>query len=439
MTRKAEPHIQRKIVPVIKIGMATGGTVMAPGDKLDASRDKLGIQGQGLMTVRSQDGSLGIISGDHSPSASRPSTATSGEQSEAIGSFSMPQEAVNVLETVIGINKALEQQIDTLRMRLTVESKNHEQEKLKIVKVKEKEIDKKEDEISELKDSLVNRDDRISHLVREGNQKDVHIREKEQEIKDLKDLVKQTEDYAEQLQKRVDKLKVDKHKLQSDELYKEQDSEIQKLRKEIVSMKDKVNSVEKELSKAKNMVNQQNTRIHGLETEKGAISAKFKEEVDRASRAMRSEVERMREVMKQQYIEMRNLREQNNEISGDVRDIKDILLKGTMRPEFDVRQKTSDKIDVKNINFSSPRPMQRSPNFGTRVPLTARGAIQQKPNGTMRASMPSMTAAKQTTSTRAQGGLPPISKAEDTVVNGKWIPAGRHSTVINKSSKGKRK
>jgi len=348
----------------------------------------------------------------------------------------MPPEAVNVLETVIGMNKALEQQIDALRMRLGVEAKNFEQEKYKIVQKKEKELNKKEDEINDLKDSLVNRDDRISTLVREGNQKDHHIREKEQEIKDLRDLVKQTEDYAEQLQKRVEKLRVDKHKLQSDDLYKEQDSEIQKLRKEIGSMKDKVNSMEKELSKARHVIDQQDTKIRGLENEKGAISAKFKEELERASRAMRTEVERMREVMKQQYEEMRNLREQNCEISSDVRDIKDILLKGTIKPDFGARQKTSERIDVKNINFNSPRPVQKSPNYG--MPLTARAQMQHKQNTTVRASLPNMTM-KQTIGARGQTGFPPIAKAEDTVVNGKWVPAGRHSTVNTKSTKGKRK
>ncbi|XP_052264745.1 putative leucine-rich repeat-containing protein DDB_G0290503 isoform X2 [Dreissena polymorpha] len=418
-------------------GMASGGVVMAPVDRLDASRDKLGIQGQGLMTTRSQDSSVNLTTGEPSPNASRPSTATSGDQSEAFGSFSMPAEAVNVLETVINMNKALEQQIDALRMRLTVESKNHDSEKYKIIKEKEKQINKKEEEINDLKDSLVNRDERIGSLVKEGHQKDEHIKEKEQEIIDLKDLVKQTEDYAEQLKKRVEKLRVDKHKLQSDDLYKEQNLEMQKLRHEIVSMKDKVNSMEKELVKAKFVIDQQNTKISGLEAEKGVLSDRFREELDRASRAMRSEVERMREVMKQQYEEMRNLREQNIEISSDVRDIKDILLKGTVRSEMEVMHK--DKIDVKNINLT--------PNYGTRMPLTARGpgpsTTMQKPNATVRSSMPSITTMKQaaTTQGRGQAGFPPIAKPEDTTVpHGKWIPAGaRQSSINQRSSKGARK
>ena len=80
------------------------------------------------MTSRSEDGDL-------SPSASRPSSSTaSGDTGDAIGSFSMPPEAVGVLETVINLNKALEQQIDALRIRLTVEAKNHDTERTKILR-----------------------------------------------------------------------------------------------------------------------------------------------------------------------------------------------------------------------------------------------------------------------------------------------------------------
>lgn len=392
------------------------------------------------MTTRSHDGSLGVPSSEPSPSASRPSTATSGESpGEGISSISMPPEAVGVLETVINMNKALEQQIDALRMRLTVEAKNHDTEKHNIIKEKEREIDKKEDEINELKDSLVRRDERVNMLVRDGHDKDYQIQQKEKEISDLKELVKQTEGYAEQLQKRVGRLKDDKNKLESDTGYKEQNEEIRKLKHEIASMKDKVTSMERELGRAKIVIDQQSTKIKGLESEKGAISEKFKEELERASKAMRSEVERMREVMKQQYMEMRNLREQNIEISSDVRDIKDILLKGTIKPEPEVKAKNTDKLDVNN--FKSPRPMHRSPNFGMRMPLTSRQAPPPKPNATVRSSMPTMTSISKGTTQGKTQGLPPITKQNDSTL-GKWLPAGattKNATINARSARGSRR
>ncbi|XP_045160428.2 chromosome partition protein Smc-like isoform X2 [Mercenaria mercenaria] len=441
MTKRSERYVPKKPLPLIKIGsaMATGGTVMAPGDKIDSSRDKLGIQGHGLMTTCSHDGSLGVPSSEPSPSVSRPSTATSGDSpAEGISSISMPPEAVGVLETVINMNKALEQQIDALRMRLTVEAKNHDTEKYKIIKEKERELDKKEDEIIDLKDSLVHRDERVTVLVKEGHEKDFQIQQKEKEINDLKELVKQTEGYAEQLQKRVGRLKDDKNKLESDSAYKEQSEEIRKLKHEIVSMKEKVASMERELGRARLVIDQQNTKIKGLEAEKGAISEKFKEELERAGRAMRSEVERMREVMKQQYMEMRNLREQNFEISSDVRDIKDILLKGTIKQEPEIKTKTTEKIDVNN--FKSPRPMHKSPNFGMRMPLTSRQAPPPKPNGAVRTSMPTMSTTRGTTQGKTQG-LPPITKPSENTT-GKWIPAGgthKQATLNVRSAKGGRR
>lgn len=356
---------------------------------------------------------------------SRPSTASGDSLENAISSFTMPPEAVSVLESVIGMNKALEQQIDALRMRLTVETKNHDNELQKVKSQNETDLEKKEDEINDLKDSLVNRETRISRLVREGNEKEFQIKQKEKEIDDLKDLVKQTEDYADQLQKQVGKLRGDRHKLESDGVYKEQTEEIVKLRGELSSMREKISSMEKEFTKARTVIDEQSDKIKGLEAEKGAISERFKEELEKASRAMRSEVERMREVMKQQYIEMRNLREQNVNISSDVRDIKDILLKGTVKPELDVNPKEKEKIDVNHLDFKSPRPVQKSPNYGMRAPMTSRAGFPPKANVTVRASVPSTKVVNRTASNQmaGPGGLPPISRHGDSNT-GKWIPAG---------------
>ena len=389
----------------------------------------MGIQGQGLLTGRSQDGSLGPSSTDPSPSVSRPSTASGDGPGDPISSFSMPPEAVTVIESVIHMNKTLEQQIDALRMRLSVESKNHGGEVYKLKRQKDEELNKKEDEINDLKDSIVHRDDRITGLVREGNDKEFQINKKEKEINDLKDLVKQTEHYADQLQKQVGVLKGEKQKHKSESLSKEQDEDVKKLRSELFSMRDKLGSLEKELTKARTVIDTQSVQIQGLEVEKGALSDRFKEELEKAGRAMRSEVERMREVMKQQYMEMRNLREQNMEISGDVRDIKDILLKGTVKSEPELKQvKTPDKLDVNVNNFKTPRPMPKSPNFGVqRVPSTSR-QTQQPRNATVRTSMPSMQTMRKAGSNQGNTNLPPISKQEEP--SGKWMPTGggvRHS------------
>lgn len=408
---------------------------MAPGDKLDHSRDKLGIQGQSLMSSRSTDGSLSVPSSDVSPTGSRPSTATSGGQPDnAFGSISMPPEAVGVLETVIGMNKALEQQIDALRMRLTVEAKNHDTERSKIVHEKEKELNKKESEIGDLKDSLGRREERITDLERENRTKTVQIEQKEKEIGDLKALVQQTEEYTKELQKQMGKLKSDKRR-SSKAGDEQEDDDISQLKQELVLMKDKINSMESELAKAKRVIEQQSGRMKHMEVEKVALSDKFKEELERAGKAMRNEVERMREVMKQQYMEMRNLREQNVEISSDVRDIKDLLLKNTIKPEPIVKVKTTERLDA---NFKSPRPIQKSPNYGMKTPLTSRPTATLKSNGnaTVRSSVPSSLSKTGYGATKSTAALPSIQNSEHAA--GRWIPSSTRQANLTKSAKTRR-
>ena len=386
------------------------------------------------MTSRSQDNnSLQVPSSDSTPSTSRPSstnTSSYTDSGEAISSFKMAPEAVGVLESVINMNKALESQIDALRLRLNVEAKHHDSEKQKIISDKEQELTKKEREVDDLKDSLVHRDDRITGLVKESEQKDRELQEKVQEIDNLKKLMKETETYADALNKKVNRLRVDKQKLESDSVYKEQNEELKKLRRELSIMNDKIGSMEKELSRAKHIIDQQNSKIRGLEFEKSAMHEKFKLELDKASRAMRQEVERMREVMKQQYEEMRNLREQNVGISSDVRDIKDLLLKGTVvQPE--IREK--EYLDVNHLK--TPRALPKSPNFGTRVPLTSRLEQPKLRQSTVRASVPQTTQLRPRT---PSGGLPPLSKDEVHSL-APWLPNSRQANAFTRNAKGKRK
>ncbi|KAK3591248.1 hypothetical protein CHS0354_010614 [Potamilus streckersoni] len=421
--------------------MASGGTVLATrmDESLETPRDSdkfhgLGIKGQSLHTKSSdKDGASRALTPDLAslPAASRPSStgATSiGQESETLGSFKMPPEAVSVLETVINMNKTLEQQIDALRIRLNVESKQHDTERRKIIGEKDKELNKKESEVQDLRDSLLKREDRIKVLVGKCDEKDRYIEERVQEINGLKALVKQTEDYANELQKKAEKLRVQKQKLESDGVYKEQNEEIRKLRHELVEMKDKLASMEKELARARNIMEQQNTKIRTMEVEKNDMHTKFREDLDKASRAMRMEVERMREVMKQQYEEMRNLREQNLEICGDVREIKDMLMnknQATPSPRDIDIPTARERIDVNK--FKTPRPLTNSPNLGFRAPPTARNLKVP-----VRASVPSVSPLKTTViqpTYRSQNGLPPIVAKDEK----KWVPSGigaRQSTTL---------
>jgi len=375
-----------------------------------------------MVTSRIPDTDLMSSSEVSTPySTSRPTSSDINDPGEPFGSFKLPPEALGLLENVITVNRNLEHQIEALRIRIDVDQKQYGLEKKKLLQDQEKKLFKKEGEIEELKDSLVNRDERIRTLAQEKEDQDRQISEKMGEIHELRDLVQQTEDYADKLSTKLGKLKEMKKQLESDTLYKHQNDEIRKLRYELTSIKDKLTSMESELTRAKNIIEQQNRKIRVLEFEKGEMNSKFKEELEKASRAMRQEVERMREVMKQQYEEMRNLREQNLEISSDVRDIKHLLMNNVKTPREPVVRPTTR--ETLNVNFKTTGSKFGGINVAPRSP---------KP---VRSSMPAMKVG-QSASANPQQQLPPIPREKES---GKWIPSGNRKSMNAYSSRGKRK
>ncbi|XP_067679528.1 ELKS/Rab6-interacting/CAST family member 1-like isoform X2 [Haliotis asinina] len=338
--------------------MASGGLITQRMDNTLSVQDHLKVHGTGI-TPRPES-----RAGDNGSASSVDVTSASSSRPSSASLEMAPGEAFSVLQSVITMNKALEGQIDALRLRLDVEAKHHASENERIVHEKTREVEQKEEEISELKDSLVNRDERINVLVKCTGEKDRIIKEKSLELNDLKKLVKQTEEYAGKLFKQVSRLRDDKRHLESDTLYKEQNNEIQTLREELKELKDKCAVMEKELERAKTIISQQNMKLAQFETEKNEMARNFKEELDKASRAMRQEVERMREVMNQNYEEMRNLREQNREMHSDVKDIKDLIMKGkTPREDMEEEEAVPSK-PTSNINMSTYilAPKAKSPN-----------------------------------------------------------------------------
>ena len=261
----------------------------------------------------------------HLTPTSRPSSASAlSEETKSV----ISGDAYNVVQSVMSMNRNLEGQIDALRLRLDIEDKHHTNEKEKIRQDKNQEIGVKEQQIEELKDSMTNRDERIALLVKAGSEKDNIIQEKINELNELRKLVSQSEDYANNLRKQVRKLREERKHLESDTLYKEQNAEINNLKQQIKVLKHTIVAMEEELQRAKNIIDQQNVKIMEIEGFQKGMQNRFKEELDKATKAMRQEVERMREVMNQNYEEMKTMREQNKEMSNDVKDIKNMLMQG---------------------------------------------------------------------------------------------------------------
>ena len=100
--------------------------------------------------------------------------------------------------------------MEALRLRLHVEDKQHREEKGRLCQDKDAVVTAKETEIDDLKDSLLNRDERIQTLVRASEEKDRTIDSKVGEIDELKKMVKQTEVYAHKLHKQIGRVRYEK-------------------------------------------------------------------------------------------------------------------------------------------------------------------------------------------------------------------------------------
>jgi hypothetical protein len=81
----------------------------------------------------------------------------------------------------------------------------------------------------------------------------------------------------------------------------------------------------KELHHAREVIVTQGNSIKIIETEKFTMQAKFKEDLQRITMSMRHEIERLRDIMQNQWIEMKYLREQNQTVRQDVKDIRNLL------------------------------------------------------------------------------------------------------------------
>ena len=93
---------------------------------------------------------------------------------------------------------------------------------------------------------------------------------------------------------------------------------------------------------------------------------------------MRQEVERMREVMRQNYEEMRQLRAQNQQMHSDVKDIKDLLLKGRVgqpSPRGPGAGTTAHFTGLQRpITATSPVQMLKPAEYSSRSPTSHRGS-----------------------------------------------------------------
>ncbi|XP_045160424.2 probable E3 ubiquitin-protein ligase bre1 isoform X2 [Mercenaria mercenaria] len=286
-----------------------------------------------------------------------------------------------LVDELVGINKTLEKQIETLRLRLDFDTRHHEAQKSAIIAETGAKLKSKAEEVNILKQQISAKDVTIKEVTCENEKRDGEISYLRRQIEALNSEVDSAKTYANDLVSELTNLTREKERLEMEGVFGEKDKEVDALRKEVSELKLNLTMLESELTKAREVITTQNGKIKLMDSDKKSLQLKFKEELAKVSHSMRLEVEKMRDVMKKQWEEMRALREQNMSMSRDIKDIRSLLVNGCLDDDAKVQQQQDGKGHViPQEPVAPPIP----------VPQTARGGKTVYNNFNMGALKPSL-------------------------------------------------
>ena len=229
---------------------------------------------------------------------------------------------------VMAINTSLVQQIDALRLRLEIDYKHHEQQRTALIKSTDNKLNERSQCVSNLQSKLCEKEQVVDDLEEENKKKAFEIAGLQKQIEDMRRDVQDAKVFAEQLQIEVSLIQSDKGKLRNGSAYKQKDEEIRCLQIEVDGLKSNLIKMDRELARAKEVIAQQGVKIRLFENDKANIELKFKEDLKRVTQTVRLEIEKLRDVMRGQWIEMKTLREQNEIMRNDIKEIRDMLIIG---------------------------------------------------------------------------------------------------------------
>ncbi|CAL1540847.1 unnamed protein product [Lymnaea stagnalis] len=249
----------------------------------------------------------------------------------------------SAVEQIMDINRRLVSQIETLRLKVEVDTRHHETTKSKLISSNKDILQTRELEIQNLKSDLKSKEDAVKTLAEQNTKKGVEIKRLQEHIEELRKDVMSSKTYADEIQKQLDQLNKDKHDLESGAAYKEKDDQIKKLEHEVTTLKQNLQTLERELTKAKEKISQQGAILRFAEHDRENTRIQFKEELAKVSLTMRNEIEKLRDVMRQQWEEMRELREQNESMRSDIKEIRELLVE-THRAEKHVADASKPEV-----------------------------------------------------------------------------------------------
>ncbi|KAL4236727.1 hypothetical protein ACF0H5_005111 [Mactra antiquata] len=292
------------------------------------------------------------------------------------------------INELVGINKTLERQIETLRLRLEYDGRHHESQKQAIMAETTAKLKAKGEEITILKSQIFDKDETIKTISKQNEQRNNQITELKQEIEELNSEVASAKTYANDLVAELAKLTREKERFEMEGVTGGQDGEVNALRKEVGDLKLNLTTLESELVKAREIITTQNGKLKLMDSDKKSLQLKFKEELAKVSHSMRLEVEKMRDVMKKQWEEMRELREQNHSMSKDIKDIRSLLVNGCLDDDAKEQQLHQQHVQQESHGHILPPHEYVAPPI--HVPSTARGSGKIYNNYNMGALKPSL-------------------------------------------------
>lgn len=261
-----------------------------------------------------------------------------------------------VVEQLVDMNQKLGKCVETLMLRLEFDDKHHKtfQESVKLSA--ESEIRAKDSTINALKTELNNKESSLSALEEENEEKRTKMAQLQSQIDEMKESVELTASWLIETQKEIVNLESENRQLVSGETYENTQKEICALKKELYTFQQNVKVMSKDLQQARDVIMSQGNSIKILETEKLNMKTKFKEDLQQITKSLRFEIELMRDIMQKQWTEMKYLREQNQAVQQDVKDIRNLL---------SVAKLDSSRLDNEPKGFNSTSfPPSRRPTRG---------------------------------------------------------------------------
>ncbi|GFO19615.1 hypothetical protein PoB_004612000 [Plakobranchus ocellatus] len=173
----------------------------------------------------------------------------------------------------------------------------------------------------------------LRNLTARYHQKEIAIGSLEEEIKVLREDVLESRGYADQIQKQLEELQTAATSLESGAAYMEKDEHIRLLQNEVSKLHINLAEMEKELARAKEMIAQQGTKLRLVDVDRLNMQTKYKQDLANVTNMMRRDNEKMRDEMKRQWKQMRELREQNEDMRSDIREIRNLVLSDQPLPQ----------------------------------------------------------------------------------------------------------